>query len=54
MDAPATACGHTAKENRPAQETFHCISCGHHAHADIVGALNVLQAGPARRDAQSA
>ncbi|MEV7004653.1 zinc ribbon domain-containing protein [Streptomyces sp. NPDC093982] len=26
-------CGHTAKENRPTQETFLCVSCGHHAHA---------------------
>ncbi|MET9883973.1 transposase [Streptomyces sp. NPDC006430] len=44
-------CGHTAKENRPTQEKFHCVSCGHHAHADAVGALNVLRAGLVRRDA---
>lgn len=44
-------CGHTAKENRPAQEKFHCLSCGHRAHADAVGAANVLRAGPVRRDA---
>ncbi|MEV7003654.1 zinc ribbon domain-containing protein [Streptomyces sp. NPDC093982] len=31
-------CGHTAKENRLAQEEFHCVSCGHHAHAETVGA----------------
>ncbi|WP_405638467.1 transposase [Streptomyces sp. NBC_00056] len=48
------ACGHTAKENRPAQEQFHCISCDHQAHADTVGATNVLRAGLARRDAQPA
>jgi putative transposase len=41
-------CGHTAKENRPTQETFHCVACGHTAHADTVGALNVLRAGLAR------
>ncbi|MFJ9821387.1 RNA-guided endonuclease InsQ/TnpB family protein [Streptomyces sp. NPDC101151] len=47
-------CGHTVKENRPTQETFHCIGCGHRAHADTVGALNVLRAGLARREAQPA
>ncbi|MFI6655824.1 RNA-guided endonuclease InsQ/TnpB family protein [Streptomyces sp. NPDC050523] len=47
-------CGHTAKENRPTQETFHCVSCGHHTHADTVGAVNVLRAGLARRAANSA
>lgn len=35
-------CGHTAKENRPTQKKFHCVSCGHAAHADTVGAINVL------------
>ncbi|MEV7238921.1 transposase, partial [Streptomyces sp. NPDC051020] len=48
------ACGHTAKENRPTQEKFHCTVCGHTAHADTVGALNVLRAGLARREAQPA
>ncbi|MGW3819953.1 RNA-guided endonuclease InsQ/TnpB family protein, partial [Streptomyces sp. NPDC005046] len=47
-------CGHTAKENRPTQEKFHCIACGHSAHADTVGALNVLRAGLARRNADLA
>ena len=47
-------CGHTAKENRPTQEKFHCVSCGHTAHADTVGALNVLRAGLARRHAPPA
>ncbi|MGW1092392.1 RNA-guided endonuclease InsQ/TnpB family protein [Streptomyces sp. NPDC002596] len=47
-------CGHTAKENRPTQEKFHCVSCGHNAHADTVGALNVLRAGLVRREAQPA
>ncbi|MFD7506874.1 RNA-guided endonuclease InsQ/TnpB family protein [Streptomyces sp. NPDC059850] len=48
------ACGHTAKENRPTQEKFHCVSCGHNAHADTVGALNVLRAGLVRREAAPA
>ncbi|MFF7191514.1 RNA-guided endonuclease InsQ/TnpB family protein [Streptomyces sp. NPDC008222] len=48
------ACGHTAKENRPTQEKFHCVSCGHNAHADTVGALNILRAGLVRRDANPA
>lgn len=47
-------CGHVAKENRPTQEKFHCVGCGHQAHADIVGASNVLRAGLARRKAQPA
>ena len=47
-------CGHTAKENRPTQEKFHCVSCGHSAHADTVGAINVLRAGLVRRNANPA
>ncbi|MGV9707031.1 RNA-guided endonuclease InsQ/TnpB family protein [Streptomyces sp. NPDC003483] len=47
-------CGHVSAENRPTQEKFHCVSCGHSAHADTVGALNVLRAGLVRRDAQPA
>jgi transposase len=48
------ACGHVAAENRPTQEKFHCVSCGHTAHADTVGVLNVLRAGLARREAAPA
>lgn len=44
-------CGHTAKGNRPSQEKFRCVACGYTAHADTVGALNVLRAGLARREA---
>ncbi|WP_329580281.1 RNA-guided endonuclease InsQ/TnpB family protein [Streptomyces sp. NBC_01361] len=44
-------CGHTAKENRPTQEKFHCVLCGQSAHADTVGAINVLRAGLVRRNA---
>lgn len=47
-------CGHVSVGNRPTQEKFHCVSCGHSAHADTVGALNVLRAGLVRRDAQPA
>nr|WTB30059.1 transposase [Streptomyces sp. NBC_00830] len=47
-------CGHVSAENRPTQEKFHCTACGHTAHADTVGALNVLRAGLVRRDAQPA
>ncbi|WP_405531119.1 transposase [Streptomyces avidinii] len=47
-------CGHVDKGNRPTQEKFHCQSCGHSAHADTVGALNVLRAGLVRRDANPA
>ena len=44
----------TAKENRPTQEKFHCVACGHTAHTDTVGALNVLRAGLVRRNANTA
>jgi putative transposase len=47
-------CGHVAKENRPSQEKFCCVACGHTAHADVVGAVNVLRAGLARREAAPA
>ncbi|MEV7189698.1 transposase [Kitasatospora sp. NPDC093102] len=46
------ACGHVSAENRPTQDTFHCTGCGHRAHADTVGAVNVLRAGLARRNAR--
>ncbi|MFJ8032301.1 RNA-guided endonuclease InsQ/TnpB family protein [Streptomyces sp. NPDC096032] len=48
------ACEHTAPENRLTRDEFSCVSCGHRAHADTVGALNVLRAGLARRDANPA
>ncbi|MCX4648723.1 transposase [Streptomyces sp. NBC_01446] len=48
------ACGHTSAENRPTQAKFHCVSCGHTAHADTVGAINVLRAGLVRREAVAA
>ncbi|MFC1433715.1 RNA-guided endonuclease InsQ/TnpB family protein [Streptacidiphilus sp. N1-3] len=48
------ACGHVAAESRTTRETFHCVACGHRAHADTVGAINVLRAGLVRREAQPA
>ncbi|MET7846347.1 transposase, partial [Streptomyces sp. NPDC005356] len=48
------ACGHTGAENRPTQAKFHCVPCGHTAHADTVGATNVLRAGLVRREAPPA
>jgi putative transposase len=45
-------CGHVAKENRVTQEKFRCVTCGHAQHADVVGALNVLnRAGLVLREA---
>ncbi|WP_224276612.1 RNA-guided endonuclease TnpB family protein [Streptomyces sp. LS1784] len=46
------ACGHVSAKNRPTQDTFHCTGCAHQAHADTVGAVNVLRAGLARRNAR--
>ncbi|MGN6317005.1 RNA-guided endonuclease InsQ/TnpB family protein [Trinickia sp.] len=40
-------CGHISAENRKTQALFACITCGHTANADHVGALNVLAAGHA-------
>jgi putative transposase len=38
-------CGHVAKENRPTQAKFRCVECGYENHADVVGAINVLERG---------
>lgn len=38
-------CGHVAKENRQTQSRFACVACGHSAHADSVGARNILKRG---------
>ena len=51
---PRPECGHVSAKNRPTQEKFHCVNCGHTAHADTVGAVNVLRAGLARRNANQA
>jgi putative transposase len=43
---PRQACGHVSAENRPTQQKFQCVRCGHTDHADRVGALNVaIRAG---------
>lgn len=47
-------CGHCAKENRVTQADFACVACGYTAHADVVGATNVLRAGLARQVALAA
>ncbi len=38
-------CGHTDPANRPDQPTFRCVACGFTAHADQVGAYNILSRG---------
>ena len=38
-------CGHTHAENRKTQVVFCCAACGHTAHADHVGAINILARG---------
>jgi putative transposase len=47
-------CGHAVAENRVTQAKFQCVRCAHEAHADVVGALNVLRTGLVRRDAATA
>lgn len=44
-------CGHTAAENNKRQEEFRCVACSFTEHADVVGATNILRAGPALYDA---
>ena len=44
-------CGHCSAENRVTQAEFRCQRCGLEAHADVVGATNILRAGLARREA---
>ena len=38
-------CGHVSADNRTTQAKFACVSCGHQAHADVVGAVNILARG---------
>ncbi len=38
-------CGHISKENRRSQSQFACVACGYQNHADVVGAINVLERG---------
>jgi putative transposase len=48
------SCGHCAADNRVTRAEFRCARCGLQSHADLVGAVNVLRAGLARRDAATA
>ena len=38
-------CRHTSAENRKTQAKFVCVECGFSAHADLVGAVNMKEAG---------
>ena len=38
-------CGHVSKDNRQTQAQFLCVDCGYENHADVVGAINVLERG---------
>ena len=39
------ACHHIAKDNRKTQGEFECVSCNYKNHADVVGAINILERG---------
>ena len=47
-------CGHTAAGNRVTQAELRCLACGHHAHADVNAARNILRAGLALQEAHQA
>lgn len=38
-------CAHVSKDNRRTQARFRCVDCGYENHADVVGAINVLERG---------
>ena len=38
-------CKHVSAKNRQTQATFLCVECGYANHADVVGAINVLERG---------
>ena len=38
-------CGHVSKDNRQTQAKFLCVDCGYENHADVVGAINILERG---------
>jgi putative transposase len=38
-------CGYVSKENRQTQAKFQCVDCGYENHADVVGAINILERG---------
>lgn len=39
-----SACGHTEAGNRPSQDLFCCLQCGHSENADVNAAKNILRA----------
>ena len=39
------ACGHVSAENRQTQAKFACVACGYENHADLVGAITMLERG---------
>ena len=39
------ACQHVSNENRRTQAQFRCVESGFEAHADVVGAINILERG---------
>jgi putative transposase len=47
-------CGYLERGNRATQAAFHCLSCGHDAHADVNAAQNILRLGLSRRLALTA
>lgn len=38
-------CKYMSAANRRTQAAFRCVACGHEAHADVVGAINILARG---------
>ena len=38
-------CGHVSANNRQTQARFACVECGYENHADVVGAVNILERG---------
>ena len=38
-------CHHVSADNRQTQARFACVECGYENHADVVGAVNVLERG---------
>ncbi len=39
------ACQHVCADNRKTQAEFACVRCGYSHHADVVGAINILERG---------
>jgi putative transposase len=40
-----SACRNISKDNRQTQAKFLCVECGHKNHADVVGAINIVEGG---------